>query len=542
MAPLPNDFLSTIGLGVRQRSAASVMFAHNERKPVMTLRLKKGRILLPLISLAALGAVSACCLIPGYQPPGSNNLTTAEAGMPVVTGTVTYRERMMAPEGSVVTVLLQDTSRADAAAINIAEWSEPLVGSVPVAFTLTPETALDPRMTYTVRATLRGPEGDLMFTTDTMNRVPLPASGGTVDMGELVMVKVVAAPSTASTPLTGDWIIESIGGKPTPGPKAPTIAFTDDGQVSGFGGCNRFMGRYEQDGATLDFGPIAMTMMACAAGSANQLEGALGAALDGKATYVVNGDGGLVLTGANGTEVTATPLGGKTVAPAGTTWKVTAMGGVAIVSGSEPEITFKEGGELAGTTGCNRFFGKYTQSGGVLTTSGLGMTKMACPGPRMAQEAAFTGIMSGETNVSLEEPGGKLKVTGANGVSFTAGPVPAVKAALDPAVLRGGAWVVEDINRGGVIDNTHLTLNFAADGKVSGSTNCNTFAGTAEATGTTITFGPLAMTRKACVAPALNRQEQAYTAALSGEMDWTITSDGALELTGAEGRRVLLRR
>lgn len=500
------------------------------------------RLTTGVAALVMLGAVSACCLIPGYTPPGSPGLTVTEASMPVVTGTVTYRERMMAPEGSVLTVLLQDTSRADAAAVNLAEWSETLVGSVPKAFTLTPTAALDPRMTYTVRAALRGPDGDLLFTTDTMNRVPLPASGGTVDMGELVMVKVAPAPTVEATPLTGDWIIESIGGKATPGPKPPTIAFTEDGQVSGYGGCNRFMGRYEQKGATLDFGPVAMTMMACAENTANQNESALGAALDGKATYVVNGDGGLVLTGANGTEVIARPRAGKSLALAGTSWKVTAMGGVAIVSGSEPEITFKEGGELGGTTGCNRFFGTYTQSGGVLATSGLGMTKMACPGPRMAQEAAFTAILGGETAVSLEEPGGKLKVTGANGVSFTAEPVPAVKAALDPAVLHGGTWVVEDLNRGGVIDNTRLTLVFAEDGSVSGSTNCNSFAGKAEATGTKITFGPLAMTRKACLAEALNRQEHAYTAALTGEMDWTITADGALELTGAEGRRVLLRR
>src|SRR5690606_14933562 len=127
---------------------------------------------------------------------------------------------------------------------------------------------------------------------------------------------------------------------------------------------------------------------------------------------------------------------------------------------------------------------------------------------------------------------------------FTARPLPADGKAAegDPASLTGAEWIVEDINRGGVIDNSRLTLTFTADGTVSGSTNCNSFSGGYSATGTTITFTSMAITERACVAPALADQETRYTAALQGEMAWRLTADGALELTREGGHRLLLRR
>ena len=57
-----------------------------------------------------------------------------------------------------------------------------------------------------------------------------------------------------------------------------------------------------------------------------------------------------------------------------------------------------------------------------------------------------------------------------------------------------------------------------------------------------MTLGPLAMTRRACLGEALNAQETRYTQALTGKLSWTILADGALELTGEGGKRVLLRR
>ena len=43
----------------------------------------------------------------------------------------------------------------------------------------------------------------------------------------------------------------------------PTVTFTADGKVSGFAGCNRFMGTYTLEGDTLKFGALGSTRMAC---------------------------------------------------------------------------------------------------------------------------------------------------------------------------------------------------------------------------------------------------------------------------------------
>ncbi|WP_291201846.1 META domain-containing protein [Hyphomonas sp.] len=494
----------------------------------------------PLVSALALTGVSACNLTPAAAP-ADQATTLAPSALPLVTGTATYRERMMPPPGSVLKVVLQDTSLADAPAINLAEFSAPLdEGGVPKAFSLQLVTPMDPRMTYTVRATILGPDAALLWATDTVNRVP-QATVGKVDMGELLMVKVTPYEAPASPLGGGQWIIESVGGQATPGPRAPTINFGEDGRVGGFGGCNQYSGGYTQNGAKVTFTPIISTMMACAAGSIMQVESAIGAALRGDATYAINGDGKLVINSANGTEIVAGRAAANSLS--GTSWAVDSIGGAAAVSGSEPSITFTADGQINGTTGCNRFFGGYAQTGSKLTFTGVGMTKMACNGDGiMLQENTFAGILSGAAAASVDGAG-KLTIMGEKGVGFVA--VPAASAETppaDPALLQGAAWIVEDINRGGVIDNSRLTLFFGADGRVSGSTGCNGLSGTYSVSGRKLTLSPLAMTRRACLAPALSIQESKYTGALNGELTWSITGDGALELTGDGGRRVSLRR
>lgn len=62
------------------------------------------------------------------------------------------------------------------------------------------------------------------------------------------------------------WRLVSLGGEPVDMPggsgMAPRIHFLPNGDVSGFGGCNRFGGTYSLEGG-LSFGPIASTKMGC---------------------------------------------------------------------------------------------------------------------------------------------------------------------------------------------------------------------------------------------------------------------------------------
>ena len=71
----------------------------------------------------------------------------------------------------------------------------------------------------------------------------------------------------AYQPLSGEWRVASIDGMAmAEGPQQPTLAFnSDDGQVSGRTGCNRFTGTYnfEEEIGEVTFGPLATTKKMC---------------------------------------------------------------------------------------------------------------------------------------------------------------------------------------------------------------------------------------------------------------------------------------
>jgi putative lipoprotein len=75
------------------------------------------------------------------------------------------------------------------------------------------------------------------------------------------------------------------------------------------------------------------------------------------------------------------------------------------------------------------------------------------------------------------------------------------------------------------------TIEFAADGNVSGTTGCNQYNGTYTVDGKKITFSPLASTLMACTDPATSAQESIFIETVQGATNWAI-DDGNLSLTG----------
>lgn len=77
----------------------------------------------------------------------------------------------------------------------------------------------------------------------------------------------------------------------------------------------------------------------------------------------------------------------------------------------------------------------------------------------------------------------------------------------------GTTWQIEDIDNGGIIDNSMITLHFADTARITGFTGCNRYFGTIHFNNNTVTVSGLGSTRRAC-APALMNQEQRFLAAL----------------------------
>jgi len=112
----------------------------------------------------------------------------------------------------------------------------------------------------------------------------------------------------------------------------------------------------------------------------------------------------------------------------------------------------------------------------------------------------------------------------------------------DPvSVLQGEEWVVEDVNRTGIIDDSRLTLNFSADGRLMGRAGCNTYSGRYALTGEGLAIIDPVSTRKAC-APALMQQEETFLKVLKGVQRFEISTTGALVLHAADERTITARR
>lgn len=95
----------------------------------------------------ALGAVGAWRDAIDEDPdPVEHEVDSTEDAASVVSGTVTYRERIAMPRGATITVTLEDTSPADVRAKLIGEQliSEP--GNVPVSYD---QASIDDRSSYT---------------------------------------------------------------------------------------------------------------------------------------------------------------------------------------------------------------------------------------------------------------------------------------------------------------------------------------------------------------------------------------------------------
>jgi putative lipoprotein len=105
-----------------------------------------------------------------------------------VTGTVTYLQRIALAPGSVVTVQIQDISRQDVAAEIIGEQVITTTDQqVPIAFSVPySSTQFDEGARLAVRATIEDPEGNLIFTSDTV--VPVITNGAPTENVEIVVV------------------------------------------------------------------------------------------------------------------------------------------------------------------------------------------------------------------------------------------------------------------------------------------------------------------------------------------------------------------
>jgi heat shock protein HslJ len=88
-------------------------------------------------------------------------------------------------------------------------------------------------------------------------------------------------------------------------------------------------------------------------------------------------------------------------------WTVTAIDGEAVPEGVEVTMTF-DGDRVDGSAGCNRYTGGYSLTGEGLSFGPAAGTRMACPEPQMATEAAFYAALQAVDRFDIDAEGGLI--------------------------------------------------------------------------------------------------------------------------------------
>jgi heat shock protein HslJ len=209
--------------------------------------------------------------------------------------------------------------------------------------------------------------------------------------------------------------------------------------------------------------------------------------------------------------------------PAGTT--------VSAEKGSNASLDLGKAGEVAGSTGCNRFTGTYEHKSANLSFTVGPMTQAACTSAALAaqEKAVLAGLKA--TRSYLTQDTGLALVDASGGLLL-------IYKAVATTIV-GPTWHATGINNGKnavvtTASTEKATAIFDQAGSVTGSGGCNNYSGPYKTTGAHgIAIGPLAGTMMACEAD-VSTTEAHFLAAMQKATAYRIGADG-LTLVDATG-------
>ena len=96
----------------------------------------------------------------------------------------------------------------------------------------------------------------------------------------------------------------------------------------------------------------------------------------------------------------------------GTSWRAEDIGGRGVIDNAQTTITFDAEGRVAGSGGCNRYFGPVTIGGSAIRFGDIGATRMACVPALMDQEQKFFDALAATRSYRFDDRGNKLVFLG----------------------------------------------------------------------------------------------------------------------------------
>jgi heat shock protein HslJ len=183
-------------------------------------------------------------------------------------------------------------------------------------------------------------------------------------------------------------------------------------------------------------------------------------------------------------------------------------------------VAFMDDGRVAIRADCNTGVATYTTDGSRLTIDPGPMTLVACP-PN-SQDTAFLRDLFQVATYVFNAP--QLVLT----MQLDSGNM--IFSQQSVASLTGPTWRVTSYNNGmhavvSTLPGPEVSMVFSDDARVSGNTGCNLFNGPYTLSGSSISFGPLATTRRVCASDGASQQEQQFLAALNATTTYELRGD-----------------
>jgi heat shock protein HslJ len=201
------------------------------------------------------------------------------------------------------------------------------------------------------------------------------------------------------------WRLTGLPGR-NPGELAglerPVLARFEAGRISGFSGCNNFMGSYTVEGDRVTVGQLAGTLMACPE-PAGSLDNAFRAVFAGTLGYEIIGSQ-LKLTATSGEILTFESEPEPMLA--GTTWQVTGFNNnrqavVGPLADAEISLSFDATTVIA-NTGCNTARASYSTQGSSIQIGTVASTRRMCAEELMTQEREFIAALESAVNWRID--------------------------------------------------------------------------------------------------------------------------------------------
>ena len=189
-------------------------------------------------------------------------------------------------------------------------------------------------------------------------------------------------------------------------------------------------------------------------------------------------------------------------------------------------ISTAEGTQVSGNAGCNTFRTTGIFKLNTLQLRPIATTRKACAESVMQAETRYLNVL-GSARSFVRQGNTLILSTGTARAVFMYG-TEAQRRILTEWLFVGGEG------------KEPLTVRFSKEGRISGFSGCNTYTGQYDVTDDILSVGPLASTRKACLSPALQTQEQTYLLDLQAVRSFSVAGTQLILITQAGKRLVFV--